>query len=95
MIASKKIFSLFLSLLFMIFLTVPALAADDAKKININTATVKELTSLKRVGPKLAEKIVEYRKAHGNFAKPEDITKVSGVGKKVFEDNKDKITIGQ
>ena len=93
MIRYRNTFSFFSVLLFVLFLTVPALAQDVAKQININTATVKELTTLKRVGPKLAEKIVEYRKTNGNFAKPEDIVKVSGVGKKVFEDNKDMITV--
>src|SRR5919204_1248837 len=62
-----------------------ALAADTAQeiaatvpagdKVNINTADVKALMSLDGVGRKLAEKIVEYRTAHGPFKKPEEVRK--------------------
>ncbi len=46
----------------------PAVAAVDAK-VNINTADVKELMKLAGVGRSLAEKIVQYRDAHGPFKK--------------------------
>jgi len=39
--------------------------ATDNQKININTATVKELVKLKRIGPKYAERIIKYREENG------------------------------
>ncbi len=62
-------------------------------KININTATATELATLPGIGPALAQRIVEYRQAHGPFARIEDLKKVSGIGDKVFERIKDLITI--
>ncbi|MDY6951921.1 MAG: ComEA family DNA-binding protein [Thermodesulfobacteriota bacterium] len=67
--------------------------ATEGGKININTASVEELTQLKGVGEKYAEAIVQFRKAHGPFKHVEDIVKVPGIGSKTFETNKDQITI--
>ena len=66
--------------------------AQEAEKININKASAVELTQLKRIGPKLSERIVEYREKHGPFERPEDIIQVRGIGPKTFELNKDRIT---
>ena len=65
--------------------------AQEAEKININKASAVTLTQLKRIGPKLSERIVEYREKHGPFERPEDIVKVRGIGPKTFELNKDRI----
>lgn len=65
----------------------------EAGTININTASVEELTQLKGVGEKYAEAIVHYRKEHGPFKHAEDIISVPGIGQKTFEANKDKITV--
>ncbi|WP_027357823.1 ComEA family DNA-binding protein [Desulforegula conservatrix] len=62
-------------------------------KININKATVQELEQLKGVGPKIAQKIIDYRDKNGPFKKPEDITLVQGVGPKILETNKDTIVV--
>ena len=66
--------------------------AQGAEKININKASAVELTQLNRIGPKLSERIVEYREKHGPFERPEDIMQVRGIGPKTFELNKDRIT---
>jgi competence protein ComEA len=65
--------------------------AQDAEKININKASAVALTQLNRIGPKLSERIVEYREKHGPFERPEDIMQVRGIGPKTFELNKDRI----
>ena len=70
--------------------TVSATVGSEAK-VNINTAGVKELTTLDGIRPKVAERIVAYREAHGPFKKPEDLKKVDGVGKAVFERNRDRV----
>ena len=51
-----------------------------------------ELSTLKRIGPSYAQRIVDYRKENGPFQKPEDIIKVRGIGIKTYEANKDVIT---
>jgi competence protein ComEA len=66
--------------------------AQEAEKIDINKASAVELTQLKRIGPKLSERIVEYREKHGPFERPGDIMQVRGIGPKTFELNKDRIT---
>ena len=67
--------------------------AGDVAKININKASAEELAQLKGVGPSIAAKIVEYRDKNGPFKSPEDITMVSGIGAKTYENNKDMIVI--
>ena len=62
-------------------------------QVNINTADVKELTTLDGIGHKVAEKIVQYRDAHGEFKKPEEIRKVDGVGSGLWERNRARIVV--
>lgn len=66
---------------------------EEAKegKVNINTATVEELKTLKGVGEKKAEAIIEYRKKNGSFQTKEDLMKVRGIGKKLFESFQERI----
>ena len=73
------------------FLTSPVFAAD---LINLNTATVEQLTSLPGIGPATADKIVEYR-ATKPFTSVEEIVEVKGIGEKKFEAIKDLITVGE
>ena len=88
----KKILALLVIALFVISMVPMAMAAEEGK-ININTATVKQLVKLKKIGPKIAKRIIQYRKANGPFAKTADIVKVKGVGLKTYEANKDIITV--
>lgn len=67
--------------------------ANPPLPININTATIEELTALPRIGPTIAARIVEYRSQYGNFTAKEDLTKVKGIGPKTFENLKDLITV--
>ena len=64
-----------------------------AEKINLNTATLEELMTLDRIGPKYAQRIIDYRETNGPFEQIEDIMEVKGIGPKTFEANKDKITV--
>ena len=78
-----------------IFVLFSSVWAAEPQQVNINTATVQELSQLKGVGPAYAAKIVAYREANGPFAKSEDITQVPGIGTKTFEVNKDRIIVGK
>ena len=63
------------------------------EKVNLNTATLEELMTLERIGPKYAQRIIDYRETHGPFEKIEDIMNVKGIGPKTFDANKDIITV--
>ncbi len=66
----------------------------NLNKININTATVEELSeNLSGVGESIAKRIVEYREHNGEFTNIEDIKNVSGIGDKMFESIKDLICV--
>ena len=60
--------------------------------VNINTADVKELTSLTSIGESKANAIIEYRNQK-KFDSIEDIKNVSGIGDSLYEKIKDNITI--
>ncbi len=62
-------------------------------KVNINTASVEQLTTLKGVGEATAQKIIEYRQQNGSFKKIEEIKNVSGIGDKRYAAIKDSITV--
>ena len=66
-----------------------AFAADQAAPstgvVNLNTASIAQLSLLPRVGAKAAQRIVDYRTAHGPFAKATDLMQVKGFGQKSFE----------
>ena len=68
-------------------------ASDSMEQVNINEADADTLATLKGVGKERAHKIIEYREQNGPFQKPEDIMKVKGIGQKIFEQNKDFITV--
>jgi competence protein ComEA len=65
---------------------------SQSNKININTATEKELQALNGIGEALAKRIVEYRKTN-KFNTIEDIMKVSGIADGRFQQIKDDISV--
>ena len=79
----------------------PALAAEKAAptapavKVNINTASVDQLSALPGIGPKLAARIVEYRQKSGAFRSTQDLMNVKGVGEKNFARIQPHLTVGE
>jgi competence protein ComEA len=62
-------------------------------KVNINTATTEELDKLPRIGPSLAQAILDYRAANGPFQTIEDLMKVRGIGQTQFDAIKNLIVV--
>ncbi len=68
-------------------------AEKISSKININTATAQELSSLDGIGEATAEKIIAYRDMHGDFKYEYEIMNVSGIGEAKYKAIKDYITV--
>jgi comEA protein len=58
---------------------------EEERRVNINSASAKELTAIPGIGEVMATRIVEYRTAHGNFHTEEDLLNVPGIGEKKLE----------
>ena len=62
-------------------------------RININTASADELQTLNGIGERIAQRIIAYREANGPFDSIDDLTAVSGIGRKKLEAIADAICI--
>ena len=60
-------------------------STNDADKVNINTDGLEQLKTLPRIGPKLAQRIIDFRTEHGNFKTLEELMNVTGIGPKTFK----------
>ncbi|MDP2318850.1 MAG: helix-hairpin-helix domain-containing protein [Acidobacteriota bacterium] len=58
--------------------------AAEKAALNLNSATVDQLATLPGIGPKVAERILEYRTKNGGFKKIEELMNVKGIGEKSF-----------
>jgi competence protein ComEA len=71
-----------------------AAAAEAGQRVDLNTASASELSSLPGIGPAKAQAIIEYREQE-RFSRPDDLRKVKGIGDKLYEQLKDQITVGE
>ncbi|MCR5825073.1 MAG: helix-hairpin-helix domain-containing protein [Oscillospiraceae bacterium] len=69
-------------------------SVPKAEPVDVNTAAAEELESLPGIGPVLAQRIVDYRTAHGAFSAVEDLLEVEGIGSAKLEDIRGSITVG-
>jgi len=60
--------------------------------VNLNTASVEELSALKGIGSSTAEKIIQYRKEH-KFEKIEDLMSIKGIGQKKYDSIKNELSV--
>ena len=67
--------------------------ATATAPVNLNTATVEQLATIPGVGPRMAERIIDYRQKNGGFKKVEDLMNVRGIGEKSFLKMKPLITV--
>jgi competence protein ComEA len=77
--------------LFIAFFSIGPVGAQESERININTASAKELAQLKNVGPKYAVRIIEHRQKYGPFKLTEELMDVPGIGLRTFDRIKDQI----
>jgi competence ComEA-like helix-hairpin-helix protein len=61
--------------------------------INVNKASINELTQLPHIGKKFAMSIIEHRKAYGDFKTVSELRRVPGIGPKIYEDIEDLVTV--
>lgn len=62
-------------------------------RVNLNSADAAALDTLPRVGPAMAERIIQWREDNGGFTAIEDLLSVSGIGQKTFDGLKDQVTV--
>ncbi len=75
-----------------ILLAAPAMADP----VDINRADAATLAqALKGVGPAKAQAIVAFREANGPFRSVDELTEVKGIGEKLLEQNRERITVGE
>ena len=66
---------------------------STGEKIDLNTATVRELASVDGISEKTAQNIVLYRKKYGDFVSISELMEVDGIGTELFQKIKDKFTV--
>ena len=74
---------------------VPGAAAKAAEKIDINKATLEQLSAIKGLGKKKAQAILDYRQANGEITSLEDLKSIKGLGKKTLTRLLEKFELGQ
>jgi competence protein ComEA len=62
--------------------------------IDLNLASKADLETLPGIGPVLAQRIIDYRRAHGPYKKVADLRKVSGIGRKKLEKLRPYVLLG-
>lgn len=68
-------------------------AAAPGGYVSINSASAEQLTALSGIGPALAQRIIEWREAHGRFESVDQLLEVSGIGAKTLEKFRDSVSL--
>lgn len=72
----------------------PAVAAPAGDgRVNLNTADAAALDTLPRIGPAMAERILAWREENGRFTSVEDLLAVPGIGEKMLEGLRERVTV--
>lgn len=68
-------------------------AASGDGRVNLNSADATQLDTLPRIGPAMAQRIIDWREANGGFTSVEDLLAVPGIGDKMLEGLRDLVTV--
>jgi competence protein ComEA len=71
----------------------PPSATGADGKVNLNTADAAALETLPRIGPAMAQRIIQWREQNGRFSAVEDLLDVTGIGDATFSGLKDLVTV--
>ncbi len=71
----------------------PTANAAAGEKINVNTATSKQLQGLPGIGAVVAQRIIDYRTQKGPFASAEDLLQVKGIGSQTLAKIRNQIVV--
>lgn len=72
---------------------VPPLPGTPTGPVNLNTATLEQLDGLPGIGPVLAQRILDWRQAHGRFSSVDELGEVSGIGEATLSDLRAAVTV--
>ena len=78
-----------IALSIIVFSLIAAHTHAAGEQININTATIEQLSEIRGIGPAIAQRIVEYRQENGGFSSVDEIVNVRGIGPKTLENIRD------
>ena len=67
--------------------------APPGALVNLNTATLEQLDTLPGVGPVTAQRILDWRSAHGAFTSVDELLEVEGIGEKTLADMAPHLTL--
>ncbi|HEV7740817.1 MAG TPA: ComEA family DNA-binding protein [Pseudolysinimonas sp.] len=68
-------------------------ATTPDAKVNLNTADATALETLPRIGPAMAQRIIDWRDKNGPFSAVEDLLAVPGIGNATFEGLRDLVAV--
>ena len=72
---------------------IPGASPGGALPVDLNTADLGALESLPRVGPALAQRILDWRAANGGFSSVDQLLEVPGIGAKTLEGFRDQVRV--
>lgn len=64
-----------------------------AERIDLNVATAEQLESLPRIGPAIAQRILDYRRTVGGFGSVDELLNVRGIGERTLEILRPHVTV--
>lgn len=73
--------------------TTDGTTSETTDKVNLNTATIADLTTISGIGEKRASDIIAYRDSNGGFKSVDDLNNVSGIGDKTLENMRPYVTV--